>query len=202
MCYRAPLRALRRPRGRGLGRRDRDRLCGAIPHHRDRIGAGRPRARPRPASTTPRARSGSGPAASCGSFTFRCRARRSAGPALLVFVDCLKELPATLLLRPAQCRDAVDLPLPVRDTRQFRGGRARRPAHCRGRHRAGDPHGALFGPRPDAGGSAAALMLYRRDAPPSRAVAASLRLAGVPRRPIRRAWSRSWCRSRPAAAPT
>ena len=30
----------------------------------------------------------------------RWRGRRSRGAALLVFVDCLKELPATLLLRP------------------------------------------------------------------------------------------------------
>src|SRR5262249_6759625 len=42
------------------------------------------------------------------------------GAALLVFVDCLKELPATLLLRPLKCRHARDLYLPVRYARQLR----------------------------------------------------------------------------------
>ena len=66
------------------------------------------------------------------------------GAALLVFVDCLKELPATLAAAPAQCRDAVDLHLSVRHARQFRGRRARRTADRGGRNRAGDPHGALL----------------------------------------------------------
>ena len=42
---------------------------------------------------------------------------------------------------PAQCRDAVDLHLPVRHPRQLRGRRAGRADHRAGRHFPGDPHG-------------------------------------------------------------
>jgi len=60
-------------------------------------------------------------------------------------------------LTPAQRRDALDLHLPVRHARQFRGGGACRPDHRRGRHRAGDPHGTLFRHGTDAGSHAAGL---------------------------------------------
>ena len=69
------------------------------------------------------------------------------GAALLIFVDCLKELPATLLLRPLNVETLPHLHLPVRHPRQFRGGRARGPADRGGGRPPGHPHGTLRRPR-------------------------------------------------------
>ena len=46
------------------------------------------------------------------------------GAALLVFIDCLKELPATLLLRPMNVETLSTYIYQYRHARQFRGGRA------------------------------------------------------------------------------
>ncbi len=53
-----------------------------------------------PASMMPPARWAPAPAGDAAGCTGLWRARPSPAAALLVFVDCLKELPATLLLRP------------------------------------------------------------------------------------------------------
>ena len=66
-----------------------------------------------PRSTTWRARSERGRAVLPAIIHLPLTRAALGGAALLIFVDCLKELPATLLLAAAQCRDPVDLHLPV-----------------------------------------------------------------------------------------
>ncbi len=73
------------------------------------------------------------------------------GAALLVFVDCLKELPATLLLRPLNVETLSTYIYQFATPRQLRGRRARRAADRRGRHPAGDPPDAVLGDRAGAG---------------------------------------------------
>ena len=77
-----------------------DRLRGPLPGHRHRLRAGRPRAHlDRPRRRRAHARRPGRPA-SFASIHLPLLRPALWGAALLVFVDCLKELPATLLLRP------------------------------------------------------------------------------------------------------
>ena len=62
-----------------------------------------------------------------------------ASAALLVFVDCLKELPATLLLRPLNAETLATLVYGPASRGAFEDGLARRAGHRAGRHLAGDP---------------------------------------------------------------
>ena len=67
-----------------------------------------------PISTTPPACCGARPATLVRTIHLPLARPALAGAALLVFVDCLKELPATLLLRPLNVETLVDLHLSVR----------------------------------------------------------------------------------------
>ena len=124
-------------RARGLGGGAGHRLCDPLSGHRDRLRAGRASPASRPNSTTSRASLGAGPAAACA----RDPSAAAAAGALGRGAAGLRRLPegtaGDAAAAAAQCRDAVDLHLPVRHPRQFRGGRARgaaassRSASCR-----------------------------------------------------------------------
>jgi iron(III) transport system permease protein len=84
--------------GSGIG--TRHRLCHTLPCHPHwRLGS-RLCKRSATRSTWRRAASARAPAGGAAHPLCRFCARRIGGAALLVFVDCMKELPATLLLRP------------------------------------------------------------------------------------------------------
>ncbi len=91
-------RRCRPARGR-IRRRGGDRLCDTLPVDRDRIDAGRPR--PHRDEIDDVARTLGAGTGGAGPVDPSPLLRPAlGGAALLVFVDCLKELPATLLLRP------------------------------------------------------------------------------------------------------
>ena len=73
------------------------------------------------------------------------------GAALLVFVDCLKELPATLLLRPLNVETLSTYIYQFATRGSFEEGALAALADRRCRHTAGDPPDALFGNRAGAG---------------------------------------------------
>ena len=74
--------------------------------------------------------------------------------AILVFVDCMKELPATLLLRPLNFETLATHLYGEASRGTYEDGADRRAAHRAGRPAAGDPAGA----GQPAGGSAACVM--------------------------------------------
>ena len=95
------LTGIQRRAGAGrIERRRRDRLCGALPRHLDR--ASRRRGSPgfRTDLDDAARTAGTRPCAVIRSIHLPLMRPALWGTALLVFVDCLKELPATLLLRP------------------------------------------------------------------------------------------------------
>ena len=63
------------------------------------------------------------------------------GAALLVFVDCLKELPATLLLRPLNVETLSTYIYQFATRGNFEEGALAALHHRAGRHLPGDPHG-------------------------------------------------------------
>ena len=93
-------RRARRPGAGRLERRGDQRLCDPLPRHRDRLRPGRPRPHLDRAGRRRAHRSARARPALIRSIHLPLLRPALWGAALLVFVDCLKELPATLLLRP------------------------------------------------------------------------------------------------------
>ena len=67
------------------------------------------------------------------------------GAVIVVFVDCLKELPATLLLRPLNVETLATSIYQYASRGSFRGRRARSAADRRRQHRPGGVADAVFG---------------------------------------------------------
>ena len=116
---------------RGAGHR----LCGALSRDADWLIKAASRGS-RATTTTPRA-AGAGRATHVRVIHCRWCGPRSRR-AILVFVDCLKELPATLLLRPLNVDTLATSIYQIRQPRQFRGRRAGGAADRRREHRPGD----------------------------------------------------------------
>ena len=77
------------------------------------------------------------------------------GAVIVVFVDCLKELPATLLLRPLNVETLATSIYQYASRGSFRGRRAGGPADRRRQHRAGGVADAVLGRAERAGVTAA-----------------------------------------------